>query len=193
MKIKQGTPFNLPSPVEAAFEANEAAVPSNKVPTQNGKITINESNDDPTPRLVKVPIGSIPPLRISSIPRNTISREAECKREIVRKLKYENEFIEVQLNPNDNNHIEVVSSTKSDGLDANGKARYEIPDISLSRTAVKILGNRKELEMHEFSASMKKARNREQQQQLLQPQDNDDKSQNISLRIDPTGDRQLTE
>lgn len=187
MKIKEGTPFNLPSPVEPAFEANEAAVPSDKVPTPNGKITKNESNDEPTPKLVKVPIGSIPPIRISSIPRNTISREAECRREIVRKLKYENEFSEYQLSPYDSDHIEVVLSTKSNGFDANGKARYEIPDISLSRTAVKILGNRKELEMHEFSASMKKAQQQQQQQIDV------DKSPNVLWRIDPTGDRQLND
>lgn len=161
--------------MEPAFEANESAVN-----LDSKKSTLNHQNvQNSTPKLVKVPAGSIPPLKVqSSIPRNTISREAECKREIVRKLKHENEQFEIQISQHDDGQMEEMVRKKLNNTDTNSKARYEIPDINLSRTAAKILGNRKELEMHEFSASKKAA----QQQHC----DGNKKEWNV----DPTGDRQ---
>lgn len=154
MKVKQNYTFSLPTPVEPAFEANEAAVHQN----QSTSMHFND-NDNETPKLVKVPVGTIPPLQIiASIPRTNNNRDTVIRREFVQKLKNDNQNFEIQakddgfiMRSNDDcNEQKRLLMLKCDLDDAT--PRYEIPDMNLSQTAVRILGNRKELEMHEFSS-----------------------------------------
>lgn len=150
LKIKQTLPYNLPAPVEPALEANEAAASSSKQPGRRASATV-----EPTPDVVKIPAGSVPPLQlVTSIPRKTQITDAQVKREFVRTIQLENQNFEIQARNDD-----VILSTpdnadkKTVGNCGGSKARYEIPDDYITRTAAKILGNRKELEMHEFLAT----------------------------------------
>lgn len=146
LKIKQNLPYDLPAPVEPALEANEAAASSSKHHGRRDSATV-----DPTPNVVKIPAGSVPPLQlVTSIPRRTQITDAQVKREFVRTIQLENQNFEIQPRSHD-----VILSTASNAetMAAGNKARYEIPDDCITRTAAKILGNRKELEMHEFLAT----------------------------------------
>lgn len=146
MKIREKPPFTLPSPVEAALEANEAALsPKRKnvdkitqsTEAPHAKLEHKVSDEAP-PQLVRVPAGSLPPLQISP-----------------------SRHINSNNNNNWNRHIEMADVECEDVGKAGGelnsnattKVRYEIPENSLSRTAARILGNKRELEMHEFSSS----------------------------------------
>lgn len=156
LKIKQNTPYELPAPVEPAFEANEAAASFSK---KQEKRPVAEPADEQTPNVVKIPVGSVPPLQVApSIPRKTLS-DAQAKREFVRTIQMENQNFEIQARNEDvilptTSNIALPSGANNGGNGAI-KARYEIPDDYITRTARKIIGNRKELEMHEFLASKK--------------------------------------
>lgn len=146
LKIKEKLPFTLPTPVEPAFEANEAAVPLHRRNVDKKTKPFDQrmrpklekqASDEATPKLVRVPAGSLPPLQIS--PSKQINSNSNDKNK-----KY---TVDIQ-------HDDFVYVGKADiDTNSNAKVRYEIPESSLSRTATLILGNRKELEMHEFSFS----------------------------------------
>lgn len=146
MKIKEKVSYTLPSPVEAALEANEAAVTSNrKVIDKRIKSTeqlhtkVEQPSDESPPKLVQVPFG-LPPLQISSPKhRKTPSQP-------------------VELHGDDFEYVGKADRKQNSSLIS--KVRYEIPENSLSRTASLIIGNRKELEMHEFSSSRSSPRHR---------------------------------
>lgn len=170
----------LPTPVEPAFEANEAAVPSNRQnidktvktnETQRNR-AVDQSFDDSTPKLVRVPIGSLPPLQISPSKQIISNNNRNKSRSIDGAIQCD-EIVCI------GNAGAETSSTNS-----TSKIRYEIPENRLSRTAALILGNRRELEMHEFSAS--KIIN-------VQNAGNDDDNNRRTPKlpeIDPSGDRQ---
>lgn len=143
LKIKQNVPYSLPAPVEPALEANEAS--SNKR---------NVRTVDATPNVVRIPTGSVPPLQIATnLPRKTQISDAHAKREFVRNIQQENQNFEIQARTED-----VILPTPEDLTrkpDGNGKARYEIPENHITRTAAKIIGSRRELEMHEFLTAKK--------------------------------------
>lgn len=178
LKIKEKVPYALPTPVEAALEANEAAVPINKksVDKQN---TANERNnskikpefDEAPPKLVRVPIGSLPPLQVSPTKQNTRFNQYDRLKPYASEV-YSNDLVYV-----DNADTESESNSTA-------KVRYEIPENGLSRTAVLILGNRKVLEMHEFSSSKKSL------DDITGSSNGNGKNRNRKLpEIDPSGDR----
>lgn len=164
----------MPTPVEAALEANEAAVMPNrknidKKFKKNNQIRMKFElqSDESIPKLVRVPAGSLPPLQIS--PSKQISSNYNDKTKI---FHIESEHFEY-IGKVD---CEVMPQTVT-------KVRYEIPENSLSRTATLILGNRKELEMHEFSSSSRASDD--------QTGCNDTNRRNPTMpEIDPSGDRQ---
>lgn len=126
-----------------------------------------QTSDESPPKLVRVPAGSLPPLQLS--PSKQINRN-----NIITNNKYE---IEIQTD-----ECEDVGKVDSEqNSNTTTKVRYEIPENDLSRTAARILGNRKELEMHEFSTS-----------RVVDEHQNDDNARRIPAipEIDPSGDRQ---
>lgn len=162
----------MPSPVEPALEADEAAVLPNRKkvdkktqPDERAKSEYQVSDEAP-PKLVRVPAGSLPPLQIS--PSKQINRNNNIKNN-----KYE---IEIQTDT----YEDVGKADCEQNSNATAKVRYEIPENSLSRTAARILGNRKELEMHEFSSS-----------RAIDEHKTNDSSRRIPAipEIDPSGDR----
>lgn len=175
MKIKEKVPYTLPTPVEAALEANEAAVTPkrksiDKRVKSNERIrskleTLSPTMDESPPKLVRVPVGALPPLQISP------SKQTKSKQQ-------KHQPIEVR-----GDDFEYVGNTDlEESAGAISKVRYELPENILSRTAALILGNRKELEMHEFSSSKSNS-----------PQhsiDNCQGSKKNLPEIDPSGDRQ---
>lgn len=139
LKIKEKVPYTLPTPVEAALEANEAAVmPIRKIIDKRMKSNdrlhtkVEQPSDESPPKLVQVPFG-LPPLQISPSKQNKIITQP------------------VELHGDDFEYVGKADSKDNSTLIS--KVRYEIPENSLSRTASLIIGNRKELEMHEFSSS----------------------------------------
>lgn len=140
MKIKEKVSYTLPTPVEAALEANEAAItPIRKIIDKRVKSNerlrtkVEQPPDESPPKLVRVPFGSLPPLQISPSKQNKIKSQP----------------IEVR-----SDDFECVGKADlKENSSSISKVRYEIPENRLTRTASLILGNRKELEMHEFSSS----------------------------------------
>lgn len=138
----------MPTPVEPALEANEANESSValhrrsvdkkiKTKTERPKL-VQQTSDEATPKLVRVPIGSLPPLQLS--PSKQINKNNNDKNK--------NNYT-VDIQPDDFEYVGKVDTEAN--KNSITKVRYEIPESSLSRTATLILGNRKELEMHEFS------------------------------------------
>lgn len=176
LKIKEKIPYTLPTPVEPAFEANEAAVTPNrkiidKKVTTESQHNITESADSNTPKLVRVPIGSLPPLQIS--PSKQINSNNNS---------YKNKTINEIVQCHD---IECIGNADGESSSTNPitKIRYEIPENRLSRTATLILGNRKELEMHEFSTA------KHINVEITENDDNNRRTPKLP-EIDPSGDRQ---
>lgn len=143
-------PYSLPAPVEPALEANEGAASYGKHQKKRTAAEVEQ-----TPNVVKIPAGSVPPLQVAqTIPRRAHITDAQVKREFVRTIQLENQNFEIQAR----NEDVILPTTSSRAETPNGstnKARYEIPDDYITRTAAKIIGNRKELEMREFLASKK--------------------------------------
>lgn len=163
----------MPAPVEPAFEANEAATSANANST-NTRTRV----DEPTPKLVKIPAGSLPPLQISAGPskRSPIT-DAQAKREFVRTLQLENQTVP---------SVSAVEHTRNDSQSSTGsqnennrKSNYELPENKITRTAARIIGNRKELEMHEFMSTRRSN----------DPNDDDLMVKSLPI-IDPSGERQ---
>lgn len=148
LKIKQNLPYNLPAPVEPALEANEGAASYGKHQEKRQAAAVEQ-----TPNVVKIPAGSVPPLQVAqTIPHRAHISDAQVKREFVRTIQLENQNFEIQAR----NEDVILPTTSARAETPNGsKARYEIPDDYITRTAAKIIGNRKELEMREFLASKK--------------------------------------
>lgn len=175
MKIKEKLPFTLPSPVEAALEANEAALSPNRKnvdkTTQPNEATHTklerQVSDESPPKLVRVPAGSLPPLQISPSRQFNSNNNNNYNR---------NKYIEMP----DDECEDVGKAGGEVNSNATTKVRYEIPENSLSRTAARILGNKRELEMHEFSSS-----------RLLNENGDGYSSRRIPAmpEIDPSGDR----
>lgn len=184
MKIKERVPYTLPTPVEAALEANEAALTT----TRKTAIKRTESTDQPLhtkngstvddespPQLVRVPIGSLPPIQVSPTRKKTNSASNHSQQSKIHAFEVrcdEYEYVD---------KADPVSNCSSVM-----RVRYEIPESDLSRTATLILGNRKELEMHVFSSK------HNSHHHIV-----DDDGKNTSRRrsralpeIDPSGDRQ---
>lgn len=170
-------PYSVPLPVEPAMEANEAAEVTSPEPQTN------------SPKVITIPTDTI----LQGPSRKSHLTQAEAKREFVRSLQFEDNSLEVRVKdeetiPNANNipgHSQSSSSTSSSARGTpTRKARYEIPDDNITRTAAKILANRKELEMHEFiAAKLNKVSNN-----VNIPSDRDDVSQ-LPI-VDPSGERQ---
>lgn len=181
LKIKQNLPYNLPAPVEPALEANEGAASYSK--KQDKRAT---AVADLTPNVVRIPVGSVPPLQLSTaIQRKMQITGAQAKREFVRTIQLENENFVVQTRKEDAVMQRPPSAESSNGdKGAAFKARYEIPDDYITRTAAKIIGNRKELEMHEFLPSK-----RVQGNASTRPERNDAKTM---PSINPSGERRTS-
>lgn len=173
----------MPTPVEAALEANEAAVTVNRkngnkrtesidrpssssLRPKNGQIDVDES----PPKLVRVPIGSLPPIQVSPTRQKTSSASNNQPKTHPYEVRCDDcEYVD-----------------KAD-LDSITRIRYEIPENKLSRTATLILGNRKELEMHEFSSSKRNL----DHNIASDAANNTGRRHSSSLpEIDPSGDRQ---
>lgn len=176
LKIKEKVPYTLPTPVEAALEANEAAV-TPKRKSIDKKLKSNErirvkmeqqslTMDESPPKLVRVPAGALPPLQISP------SKQT--------KFKPQQHHQPIEVRGDDFEYIGNADLEESTG--AISKIRYELPENILSRTAALILGNRKELEMHEFSSSKSNS-----PQHSIGSHDGNKKN---LPEIDPSGDRQ---
>lgn len=159
----------MPTPVEAALEANEAAVTTqrktvdkkipSKVRTRSKLEQKSSTRDESPPKLVRVPDGSLPPLQISPSKQNHVKQQP------------------IEVHGYD---VEYIGKTDfEENASGISKARYELPENILSRTAALILGNRKELEMHEFSSSKKNS-----------PQHSIDSHRPTLPEIDPSGERQ---
>lgn len=182
MKIKERVPYTLPTPVEAALEANEAALTTTRktaiqrtesmdqpLHTKNGSIVDDES----PPKLVRVPIGSLPPIQVSPTRKKTSDTSQQSKTHPFEVRCDDYEYVD-KADPISNSNSVM-------------RVRYEIPESNLSRTATLILGNRKELEMHEFSSSKLGV------QHHLVDGDGNNTSRRHSRalpEIDPSGDRQ---
>lgn len=175
-------PYSVPLPVEPALEANEAAAAEEAA----------AATDD---------IAELATARVMTIPSNTVLQEpsrrqhlsqVEAKREFVRSLQIENFDLELRVKDaatilsGNKERCHSVPSTSTAGSKHNTptrKHRYEIPDDLMTRTAVKILANRKELEMHEFIA----ARLQRNTNNINIPSDRDDVSR--MPIVDPSGER----
>lgn len=196
MKIKQNLPYDLPAPVEPALEANEAAASHSKhreksqVPAGTAVPVPATVAADETPHVVRIPAGSVPPLQLcTSLPHKTHISDAEVKREFVRAIQLENQNFEIQARnanaifPVSSNMVGLRADTGNGGNGNVVKARYEIPDDhNITRTAAKIIGNRKELEMREILASRKNQANADS----VGPERSDAKAMPT---IDPSGER----
>lgn len=190
LKIKEKVPYTMPTPVEAALEANEAALTTNRnkniikrtestdlpPPSQPASQTRNGQTivyDESPPKLVRVPIGSLPPIQVSPT-RQRISSAADNQ---------------LKTHPYEERCDDFEYVDKAD-LDSNSdliaRVRYEIPESNLSRTATLILGTRKELEMHEFSSSKRNI-----DHHRGDGSSSSRRRYSLSLpEIDPSGDRQ---
>lgn len=185
LRIKEKVPYTVPTPVEAALEANEAALTTNRKTTKNRNEstdqplhTKNGSNvhDDSPPKLVRVPIGSLPPIQVSPTRKKTNS---------VMKSSQQSKVHPFEVWCDDYVYVDKVDPDSNSN--ALMRVRYEIPESSLSRTATLILGNRKELEMHEFSSSKHNVHHH------IVDGDGTNTSRRHSTalpEIDPSGDRQ---
>lgn len=158
LNVKEDSALPLPTPVEPALEANELAINTNgnKTTPQSNPVAATQSNvatgisnnvtASTVPKCVQAPSGTVPIHMDASKPMRKIDQDARIRREFVRKLKIECDNYGIAAGISESNR----ASGSSDN-DATYNFRYEVPDINLSNTAVRILGNRKELEMHEFS------------------------------------------
>lgn len=178
LNVKEDIVSTIPTPVEPAFEANEIALNTNtNTKTPGTKQTVNPQqqhavNTIPaatttatatasaatTPTIartvadcVPAPSGTIPIQVNASRQANKIDHDARIRREFVRKLKIECDNYGTGMGANG---INVRASAQNEKDDAANGARYEVPEMNLSQTAVRIIGDRKELEMHEFSAKV---------------------------------------
>lgn len=179
LKIKEKYPYTLPTPVEAALEANEAAIMPNRKNIDKKAIKPNQirmkfqhqQSDESMPKLVRVPAGTLPPFEIS--PTKRINSNHMDKSKIF--------HIESE-------HFEYIGKEDCEAIPQTvTKVRYEIPESRLSRTASLILGNRKELEMHEFSSPSLRAN-----EDATECNDTNRRNPTIP-EIDPSGDRQPIE
>lgn len=160
LKVREKVQFTLPTPVEPALEANEAnevAVSLHRNRSVDKKIKSTErihprleqqqqqqhqqASDEATPKLVRVPAGSLPPLQIS--PSRQINSNSNVR----------NKLFSVDIQRDNFECVGKADDTEQNIKNNITNVRYEIPENRLSRTATLILGNRKELEMHEFSFS----------------------------------------
>lgn len=184
LKIKEKLPYTIPTPVEAALEANEAALTTNRKHaikrgestdrpqhhTRNGQIVDDES----PPKLVRVPIGSLPPIQVSPSRQKTSSASDNQPKNHPFEVRCDDyEYVD-KADPDSKINTVVT------------RVRYEIPESNLSRTATLILGSRKELEMHEFSSSK---RNFDHHTDGYSTSTSRRPSQALP-EIDPSGDRQ---
>lgn len=137
-------PYVPLAPVDRAFEVNE---PSKKIHGENTKIK----------NVTKPVLPHHSSFPATNQQRKTYKSEKDSKRDFVKTLK-ENEF-EIVVNdegivdtlPNALANLSSSDSSEENEVTTARKSRYEIPDDHLiSRKATKILGNRKEVEMHEF-------------------------------------------
>lgn len=169
LKVKEIAPYSLPAPVERAFEANEAAASASNS-SKPKQVAV-----EPTPKVVRIPSGSLPPLLLyETSPRHAPITDAQSRKEFVKTLQME-KSIEAAAK------YESSSPTSPESNENSRKSNYEIPDTGITRTAAKIIGNRKELEMHEFFSSKR----------ISECEENPDESHANSLpKIDPAGDRE---
>lgn len=157
LNVKEDAAALLPSPVEPALEANEitlntngnnkrseSKLPVNTQPTILPSASAAAIAQEVAPECIQAPHGTIP-IQANAVKPKKVDHDARIRREFVRKLKIECD--------NYGNAIDA-NGTRRTALpnDQTNGARYEVPDIKLSQTAARILGNRKELEMHEFSS-----------------------------------------
>lgn len=187
LKIKEKVPYAIPTPVEAALEANEAALTTNRKAAnkrtesteQPALHTKNGSNvdDESPPKLIRVPIGSLPPIQVSPTrkkPNLSSSESQQASKSYPFEERCDDyEYVD-KVDPDSNSNSVM-------------RVRYEIPESKLSRTATLILGNRKELEMHEFSSSKHNVHHQ------IAGDGNNTSHRRHSLAlpvIDPSGDRQ---
>lgn len=151
LRIKTNLPCVPPVPVERAFEVSEpAAKASSPSPSTN--------HFQPKLKTSTIPVAQAPN-------RNVRKTEHQSKKKFVEALqRSDNEF---EIVVNDDGILDILpgnlqhrsspdsSDTETTNAPLNGaigrRSRYEIPDDHLmSRKATKILGDRREVEMHEF-------------------------------------------
>lgn len=158
LKTGHTMPYSMPVPVEPALEADEAA---NEVLVSNSQQNSHQPRAQ-SPKVITIPSDAI---LQTTPPRKTYLTQAEAKREFVRSLQSETNSLETRaldagiILSSNNMHAHHTHSQPSTSMvtPVSGtpirKPRYEIPDDYITRTAAKILANRKELEMHEFIAA----------------------------------------
>lgn len=155
LSVKEDAAALIPSPVEPALEANEITLNTNGN-NKRSKSKLEDNTqlnalpnaaaaataEEVAPECIQAPRGTIP-IQTNTVKSKKVDHDARIRREFVRKLKIECDNYGIDSNG--------TNRTALPHDQTNG-ARYEVPDIKLSQTAARILGNRKELEMHEFSA-----------------------------------------
>lgn len=186
LKTSHSVPYAVPLPVEPALEANEAAASeSASIATEPRPLS---------PKIMHIPTDTT---ILQEPSRKSHLTQAEAKREFVRSLQNENKDFEVRVK----DEATIINASKirrhsqpSPTASAAGsstqstptrKPRYEIPDDYITRTAAKILANRKELEMHEFiAAKLQRATNN-----INIPATERDDISKLPI-VDPSGERQ---
>lgn len=152
LRIKTKLPYAPPVPVERAFEVSEPAAHVSSPPPPRNQFQPNKA----TP---------LQPVAAQSQIRKVRNTEHQSKKNFVEALQRSDNEYEIVVN--DDGVVDILpgnqqlrsSSDSSDTEPTNAlqygmagrRSRYEIPDDHLmSRKATKILGDRKEVEMHEF-------------------------------------------
>lgn len=152
LRIKTNVPYAPPAPVERAFEVSEP-------PTDVSSPSLARNQFQPV-----IKATTIQPVS-KSISRKVHNTEHQSKKNFVEALQRSDNEFEIVVNDDGivdtlPANLQLRSSPDSSDTDttnvptygiAGRRSRYEIPDDHLmSRKATKILGDRKEVEMHEF-------------------------------------------
>lgn len=169
LKVKPSSSHTTTLPVECAFEVNE---PASESASSEPSRFIRSSL--PNPSLTFSPAPVIPPATTNRIYRR--SEGDDARRSFVQQVqRADNNEFEISVSPtgvlDPLAYDEIlytspaVDAAQMDGNESSSSssgARYEIPDDGqlMSRKATKILGDRKEVEMHEFNSKMAREANR---------------------------------
>lgn len=151
LRIKTNLPYAPPAPVERAFEVSEPTAEVSSPPPSRNQFQ------------PKSKATTIQPVASQSLSRKVHNTEHQSKKNFVEALQRSDNDFEIVVNDDGivdtlPGNLQLRSSPDSSDTEtinapplAAHRSRYEIPDDHLmSRKATKILGDRKEVEMHEF-------------------------------------------
>lgn len=158
-----------PAPVERAFEVNEPSTTSDQM-KQRSSVNVSQLHQG------RAPSSSLPATSNAQKTRKNYRSQLEAKRDIAEMMRHHNNTdndFEIVVKDDagtietfSSYNVRLSSSSSPDCSDTDQcgtadragrphRSRYEIPDDHLmSRKATKILGDRKEVEMHEFNRKL---------------------------------------